>query len=186
MPDEGRHGAAAIPQAKQSAVAELAEKLGRMRSAVLSDYRGLSVAQLETLRASLRSAGVEYLVLKNTLARRAGEQAGFGEFNPQLVGPTAIAISYEDVSAPARLLIEYARVNRRAEMVRGGIAEGQILTPSEVRRLADLPSREVLMAHLLGVLEAPLAQLASLLEAPGRALVGLLEAQAEALGGAVT
>jgi large subunit ribosomal protein L10 len=183
MTDEGRRGAAAIPQAKQRTVAELAEKLGRMRSAVLSDYRGLSVAQLEALRASLRAAGVEYLVLKNTLARRAGEQAGFGELNPQLAGPTAIAISYEDISAPARLLIEYARANRRAEMVRGGIAEGQVLTLSQVRRLAELPAREVVIAQLLGVLEAPMAQLAGLLEAPGRDLVGLLDAQAEALGG---
>ncbi|MGA7173354.1 MAG: 50S ribosomal protein L10 [Candidatus Dormiibacterota bacterium] len=180
MSDEGQHGAAVIPEAKQQQVAELAEKLGRMRSAVLSDYRGLSVAQLEELRASLRGAGIDYLVLKNTLARRAGEQAGLSELNPQLVGPTAIAISYEDISAPARLLIEYAKANRRTEMVRGGIAEGHVLSPAEVRQLAELPSREVLIAQLLGVLEAPASQLVGLLDAPGRDLVGLLDAQAQA------
>lgn len=184
MAEASRHGAAVIPEAKLRQVAELADKLGRMRSAVLSDYRGLSVAQLEELRGSLREAGIDYLVLKNTLARRAGEQAGLGEFTPQLTGPTAIAISYQDVSAPARLLIDYARANRRTEMVRGGIAEGQVLTPAEVRQLADLPSREVLIAQLLAVLEAPLAQLAGLLEAPGRDLLGLLDAQAEALAAA--
>ncbi|HVC23131.1 MAG TPA: 50S ribosomal protein L10 [Candidatus Dormibacteraeota bacterium] len=184
MSEEGKHGAAVIPEAKQKQVADLKEKLGRMRSAVLSDYRGLTVAQSEELRASLRAAGVDYLVLKNTLARRAGEEAGLGELTPQLVGPTAIAISYEDISAPARLLIEYARANRRTDMVRGGIAEGQVLSPSEVRQLADLPSREVLIAQLLGVLEAPVSQLAGLLEAPTRDLVGLLDAQAQALGGA--
>ncbi|HUY09893.1 MAG TPA: 50S ribosomal protein L10 [Candidatus Dormibacteraeota bacterium] len=184
MTDEGQHGAAVIPEAKQHQVAELAEKLGRMRSAVLSDYRGLSVAQLEELRASLRGAGIDYLVLKNTLARRAGEQAGLSELNPQLVGPTAIAISYEDVSAPARLLIEYARANRRLEMVRGGIAEGRVLSPAEVRQLADLPSRDVLIAQLIGVLEASASQLVGLLDAPGRDLVGLLDAQAQAGGGA--
>jgi large subunit ribosomal protein L10 len=183
MTEESRHGAAVIPEAKQRQVAELAEKLGRMRSAVLSDYRGLSVAQLEELRASLREAGVDYLVLKNTLARRAGEQAGLAEFNDQLVGPTAIAISYEDISAPARVLIDYARANRRTDMVRGGIAEGQVLSPGEVRQLADLPSREVLIAQLLGVLEAPISQLAGLLDAPGRDLLGLLDAQEQALGG---
>jgi large subunit ribosomal protein L10 len=181
--EESRHGAAAIPESKQRQVAELAEKLGRMRSAVLSDYRGLSVAQLEELRASLREAGVDYLVLKNTLARRAGEQAGLTELNPQLVGPTAIAISYEDISAPARVLIDYARANRRTDMVRGGIAEGQVLNASEVRQLADLPPREVLIAQLLGVLEAPISQLAGLLDAPGRDLLGLLDAQEQALGG---
>lgn len=184
MTEEGRRGAAVIPEAKQHQVAELAEKLGRMRSAVLSDYRGLSVAQLEELRASLREAGIDYLVLKNTLARRAGEQAGLSEFTPQLVGPAAIAISYEDISAPARLLIDYARANRRLEMVQGGIAEGQVLSPADVRQLADLPSREVLMARLLGVLEAPASQLVGLLDAPSRDLAGLLDAQAQALGGA--
>ncbi|MGC1406088.1 MAG: 50S ribosomal protein L10 [Candidatus Dormiibacterota bacterium] len=183
MTEESHHGAAVIPEAKQRQVAELADKLGRMRSAVLSDYRGLTVAQLEELRASLREAGVDYLVLKNTLARRAGEQAGLTELNPQLVGPIAIAISYEDISAPARVLIDYARANRRTDMVRGGIAEGQVLSPSEVRQLADLPSRAVLIAQLLGVLEAPISQLAGLLEAPGRDLLGLLDAQEQALGG---
>ncbi|HVC40316.1 MAG TPA: 50S ribosomal protein L10 [Candidatus Dormibacteraeota bacterium] len=184
MSDDGHHGAAVIPEAKQQQVAELAEKLGRMRSAVLSDYRGLSVAQLEELRGSLRESGVDYLVLKNTLARRAGEQAGLSALNPHLVGPTAIAISYEDISAPARLLVDYARANRRAEMVRGGIAEGQVLSAAQVRQLAELPSREVLIAQLLAVLEAPVAQLAGLLDAPTRDLMGLLGAQEEALAGA--
>ncbi len=138
------------------------------------------MAQLQELRASLRTAGVDYLVLKNTLARRAGEQAGVSELNLQLTGPTAIAISYEDISAPARLLIEYARANRRTDMVRGGIAEGQLLNAAEVRQLADLPPREVLIAQLLGVLEAPISQLAGLLDAPSRDLVGLLDAQEQA------
>ena len=175
------HGAARIPEEKQRNVADLAEKLGRMSSAVLSDYRGLTVEQLETLRAALRGAGIDYVVVKNTLARRASEQAGLAELQGQLVGPTALAIGYDDLSAPARLLIEYARANRRPDMVRGGIAEGRALNAAEVRQLAELPSREVLMAQLLGVLEAPMAQLAGLLEAPVRDLVGLLEAkQAEA------
>jgi large subunit ribosomal protein L10 len=184
MTDQGRHGAAAIPEAKQRVVAELAEKLGRMRSAVLSDYRGLSVAQLEALRASLREVGVEYVVLKNTLARRAGAEAGLSELTSQFVGPTAIAISYLDISAPARLLTEYAKANRRTDMVRGGIAEGRVLGPAEVRQLADLPPRDVLIAQLLSVLEAPTAQLAGLFDAPVRDLLGLLDAQAESVGGA--
>ncbi len=172
-----KHGAARIPEGKQRDVAELKEMLGRMRSAVLTDYRGLSVEQLESLRASLRREGIDYVVVKNTLARRASEEAGIAALSPQLVGPTALAISYDDLSAPARVLMEYARSNRRLEMVRGGIAEGTILSPAEVRQLADLPSRDVLMAQLLGVLEAPMSQLVGLLEAPVRDLVGLLEAK---------
>jgi large subunit ribosomal protein L10 len=171
------HGAARIPAQKEHAVADLAERLGRMRSAVLTDYRGLTVDQLESLRSSLRGAGVDYLVVKNTLARRASEQAGLAELKGQLVGPTAIAIGYDDLSAPARLLMEYARTNRRLEMVRGGVAEGRALSAAEVRQLAELPSREVLMAQLLGVLEAPMAQLVGLLEAPVQAVIGLLDAK---------
>ena len=175
------HGAARIPEEKQRNVAELAEKLGRMRSAVLSDYRGLTVEQLETLRGALRGAGIDYVVVKNTLARRASEQAGLAELQGQLVGPTALAIGYDDPSGGAQVLIEYARANRRPDMVKGGIAEGRALTAAEVRQLAELPSRDVLMAQLLGVLEAPMAQLVGLLEAPVRDLVGLLDAkQAEA------
>ncbi|MHB1500295.1 MAG: 50S ribosomal protein L10 [Candidatus Dormibacteria bacterium] len=172
-----KHGAARIPEAKQQNVAALAEKLGRMKSAVLTDYRGLSVSQLESLRGALRQQGIDYVVLKNTLARRASEQAGISELSAHLVGPTALAISYDDLSAPARVLMEYARLNRRLEMVRGGVAEGTVLTVAEVRQLADLPSREVLMAQLLAVLEAPVSQLVGLLEAPVRDLVGLLEAK---------
>ena len=172
-----KHGAARIPEAKQENVAELAEKLGRMKSAVLTDYRGLTVAQLESLRQALRQEGIDYVVVKNTLARRASDQAGLSELNPHLVGPTAIAISYQDLSAPARILMEYARTNRRQEMVRGGIAEGNVLSPAEVRQLAELPSREVLMSQLLAVLEAPMSQLVGLLEAPVRDLVGLLDAK---------
>ncbi|HVD03962.1 MAG TPA: 50S ribosomal protein L10 [Candidatus Dormibacteraeota bacterium] len=172
-----KHGAARIPEGKQRDVAELAEKLGRMRSAVLTDYRGLTVEQLESLRGSLRVEGIDYVVVKNTLARRASEEAGIPALSPQLIGPTALAISYDDLSAPARVLMEYARTNRRLEMVRGGIAEGSVLSSAEVRQLADLPSREVLMAQLLSVLEAPMSQLVGLLEAPVRDLVGLLEAK---------
>ncbi|MGH7640481.1 MAG: 50S ribosomal protein L10 [Candidatus Dormibacteria bacterium] len=175
-----RRGAAVVPQTKQDQVAELAEKLGRMRSAVLSDYRGLSVAELEELRSGFREAAVDFLVLKNTLARRAGEKAGVPQLTDALVGPNAVAIGYDDPALPARLLVAYARANRRPEMVLGGIAEGQLLGPQEVRQLAELPSREVLMAQLLGVVESAVGQLVQLLESPVRDLVGLLEAKAQA------
>lgn len=173
------HGAARIPEEKQQAVAELRERMGRMHSAVLTDHRGLTVAQLEALRSSLRAAGVDYVVAKNTLARRASVEAGIPQLSAALTGPTALAIGYGDLSAPARLLIEYARANRRLEMVRGGIAEGRVLSAEEVRQLAELPSREVLMAQLLGVLEAPVSQLAQLLQTPLQELIGLLAAKEE-------
>ncbi|MGA9776259.1 MAG: 50S ribosomal protein L10 [Candidatus Dormiibacterota bacterium] len=173
------HGAARISEEKQRTVVELSERLARMNSAVLTDHRGLTVAQLEALRASLRAEGVDYVVVKNTLARRASEAAGVPQLSAALAGPTALAIGYGDLSAPARLLMEYARSNRRLEMVRGGIAEGQLLSAEEVRQLAELPPREVLMAQLLGMIEAPVAQLVQLLQAPVQDLVGLLTAKEE-------
>lgn len=173
------HGAARVPEQKERTVAELTARLERMRSVVLSDYRGLTVGQMEALRRSLTEAGVDYVVVKNTLARRASTAAGCDALSPELVGPMALAISYEDLSAPARLLVEYARANRRPEMVRGGMVEGQRLSPEGVRQLAELPSREVLMAQLLAVIEAPMSQLAQLLQTPVQDLVGLLEAKQE-------
>ncbi len=173
------HGAARIPDDKQNAVADLTERLGRMSSAVLTDHRGLSVAELEELRRSLRASSIDYVVVKNTLARRASSGAGIPQLSSSLVGPTALAIGYEDLSAPARILVEYARGHRRLEMVKGGIAEGRVLSAEEVRQLADLPSREVLMSQLLGVIEAPVAQLVQLLQSPVQGLVGLLDAKAE-------
>ncbi len=169
--------------AKKQAVTELAERLGRQRAVVVSDYRGLTVAELQDLRGRLRAVGVEYLVVKNTLARRATELAGVPQLTGQLVGPTALALSYDDVSAPARLLVEYGRAIRRPELIRGGLAEGQPVDASGVRELADLPPREVLMGQLLGMLEAPAEQLLGLLEAPVQALLGLLEARRSDLDG---
>ena len=173
------HGAARIPDDKREAVADLSLRLGRMSNAILTDHRGLTVAELEELRRSLRAGGIDYVVVKNTLARRASDEAGIPQLSSILVGPTALAIGYDDLSAPARILVEYARGHRRAEMVKGGIAEGQVLSPEEVRQLAELPSREVLMSQLLGVIEAPVAQLVQVLQAPLQDLLGLLSAKAE-------
>jgi len=181
-------GAASVPvragEGKQRQVAELAERLTRQRSVVVTDYRGLTVAELQDLRGRLRAAGVEYLVVKNTLARRATALVGLADLTDQLVGPTALALGYDDVSAPARLLAEYVRSTRRPELIRGGLAEGQWVDAAGVRVLADLPPREVLMAQLLGLLEVPAQQVLGLLETPTQALAGLLEARRSGLEGA--
>jgi large subunit ribosomal protein L10 len=147
---------------KVAQVAELTEKLERATSAIVTDYRGLTVKQLEELRARLRSDGIEYHVVKNTLARRAAEEAGVGEFSSVLTGPVGLALGFGDLSAPARILNEYFRVNRRLPIV-AGMVERRVLDADSVRAVADLPSREALLAQLAGTLQSPLSSLAGAL-----------------------
>ncbi len=167
-------------QRKRDSVAELTEKLGRATSAVVTDYRGLTVKQLEELRASLRASGVEYVVVKNTLARRAAEAAGVGAFTSVLTGPVGLAIGYADVSTPARLLNEYFKANKRLPLV-AGLVEGQVLDAKGVTVIADLPSREALLSQLAGTLISPLTTLAASLNSPLSQLAATLDAYRDKL-----
>ena len=157
-------------------VGEIAEKLRTAKVVVLTDYRGLSVAQLGDLRAKLRQADVEYHIVKNTLAKRAADDAGHPDLGPALIGPVAFALGYDDLSAPARLLGEWARSTRLKLDITGGLVEGRFFGAEQVRQLADLPPKEVLLAQLLGTLQTPIAQLVGTIQAPVQTLVGLLEA----------
>jgi large subunit ribosomal protein L10 len=156
----------------------LTEKLREAKAAVLTDYRGLTVSQLQDLRRKLSDGQVEYRVVKNTLARRAVTEAGQdGSLRELFVGPVAVAFGYgEDIGAPVRLVQEFVRATRVEVGVKGGLIDGRVMNPSEVRQIADLPSREVLIAQLLGTLQTPIGQLASAMQAPLRELLGLLEA----------
>jgi large subunit ribosomal protein L10 len=148
---------------KQEAVARLTDQLARATSAVVTDYRGLSVKQLEDLRSRLRHEGIDYVVVKNTLARRAAVAAGVDPFVGVLTGPVGLALGYGDLSAPARLLNDFFRVTRQLPMV-AVLVEGQVLDAAGARTLAELPSREVLLSRLAGTLQAPLTSLAGALE----------------------
>lgn len=148
---------------KVETVEKLTEKLRHAKALVLTDYRGLTVAQLHELRTRLRAGGVEYVVVKNTLARRAAQAAGLPGLPPLLVGPMALAVGYEDEAAPARLVAEYIRANRRLAIT-AGLLEGQPLTDAEVAILAEAPPKDVLIARLLGSMQAPVTQLASVLQ----------------------
>ena len=173
-----------MPRAdKVEQVELLTEKLRSARVAVLTDYRGLTVGQLQDLRGRLRAQDVEYRVVKNTLARRAAVEAGHPDFQDQLKGPVAIAFGGEDIGAPARLLAEFMRQTRLRLDIVGGLVEGRVMGPDQVRQVADLPPREVLLAQLLGTLQSPIAQLVGTIQAPVQQLVGLLEAYREKLEG---
>jgi large subunit ribosomal protein L10 len=175
-------GTRASPR-KHQTVAQLTDKLSRATSAVVTDYRGLTVSQLEELRHQLRSQGVDYVVVKNTLARRAAEAAGVSAFSEVLVGPVGLALGYGDLAVPARVLSEYYRANRRLPSV-AGLVEGQVLDAAAIRVLSELPSREALLSQLAGTLQSPLTQLAGALDSITSTFASTLEAYRDQLAAA--
>jgi len=150
---------ARIIQEKQQIVEEITTKLRESAATVLTDYRGLNVAQVTELRRKLREAGIEFKVLKNTLIRRATANAELTDLDSVLTGPTAVAFGKDDVVAPAKILSEFAKQNE-ALKIKGGVVEGRVVGVDEIKALADLPSREGLLSMLLSVLQAPVRNFA--------------------------
>ncbi|MCF8566020.1 50S ribosomal protein L10 [Alicyclobacillus tolerans] len=148
-----------VREEKEQVVREIADRLTRSKSTIVTDYRGLNVAEVTELRKQLREAGIEYQVLKNTLARRAAAQVELAGLDEYLVGPTAIAFGYEDVVAPAKVLNDFAKKHKALEL-KGGVVEGRIVSAQEIDSLANLPSREGLLSMLLSVLQAPMRNFA--------------------------
>jgi len=160
---------------KAATVADITARLKASSTAVLADYRGMTVGQMRELRSKLRGGGIEMVVVKNTLARRAARAAGYEPLSAELVGPVAMLFAVDDVSAPARILNEFIRANRKM-VIKAGLLEGQVIKAEAVTELADLPSREVLLSRLLGAMQAPLGNLASVLQAPISTLARTLDA----------
>jgi large subunit ribosomal protein L10 len=148
-----------VREEKVAFVAEVADKLGRSRSTIVTDYRGLTVAEITELRKNLRAAGIEYRVMKNTLTRRATAQSNTQVLDVYLEGPTAVAFSYDDAVAPAKVLNDFAGTHKALE-IKGGLVEGKLVDADGVKELASLPSREGLLSMLLSVLQAPVRNLA--------------------------
>jgi large subunit ribosomal protein L10 len=163
---------------KERVVSELVEQLRSTESLIVADYRGLTNAELVELRARLRSSGARLQVVKNTLTRRAAEEAGSEALLALLEGPTAIAFveSDGDPVAVAKALSDTAKETKILGL-RGGILSGRSITGAEVEELAKLPAPEIVKSQLVGVIVAPLTQLAALLAAPLRDLVGLIDAR---------
>lgn len=147
-----------VLQEKQLLVNELTSKLQESSCTVVADYRGLTVAQVTQLRKSLREAGVDFQVLKNSLVRRATAEAQLSDLDEVLTGPTAIAFS-KDVVAPAKILSDFAKKNDKLQ-IKGGVVEGRVVDMNQIKALADLPSREGLLSMLLSVLQAPMRNFA--------------------------
>jgi large subunit ribosomal protein L10 len=154
---------------KVAVVDEVREHFDSSDAAILTEYRGLKVKDLATLRRSLSPSGGEYKIYKNTLVNLAAREAGLGDLEPMLTGPTAIAFVKGDAAAVAKTLREYSRTNPLL-VIKGGVLGEKIIGPSETAALADLPTREVLLAQLAGAIAAPLQQFAGLLQALPRNL----------------
>ncbi|WP_336028215.1 50S ribosomal protein L10 [Geodermatophilus sp. FMUSA9-8] len=151
-------------QAKAVVIDEITQRFQNSSAAVLTEYRGLTVAQLTQLRRSL-GAGSSYAVVKNTLTKRAADSVGHTDLGPLLNGPTAIAFIEGDVVEAAKAIRDFARANPLL-VVKGGVVEGRTVTPAEVTALADVEPREVLLAKLAGAMKGNLTKAAGLFQAP--------------------
>ena len=152
-------------QIKSQVVAEIVEKLQKSSSTIVVDYKGLTVEEVTELRKKMREAGVEYKVYKNTLVRRAAQEVGITEFNDELlVGTNAIAFGYEDPIAPARVIKDFMEAHPKMQL-KMGVVEGEFYNESQIVEFANIPSREVLLAKLLGSLKAPMSNFVYLLDA---------------------
>ena len=167
-----------ILKEKQELVAALTEDLKSATSAVLVDYKGISVADDTKMRRDLRAAGINYRVIKNTLLRLAAQNAGYPELGMVLSGTTALALS-DDAVAPAKLLNRYAEASRGKFTIKAGFVEGKIIDAEGVIELAKLPDRDQLVAMALGGLNAPITSFVSVLNANIRGLAVALNAVAE-------
>jgi large subunit ribosomal protein L10 len=159
---------------KNRQVAEFQEKLKSAKMAVLTEYRGLTVAQMARLRRELRQVAGEYKVIKNTLGVRALKDTTYGVFENLLEGPTGWVFAYDDPVVLSKVLIKFFEEHPKLA-IKAGLLEGELLTQQQVKELAQMPSRPELMAKLLALMQAPAAQLLRLIQEPGARMVRLLE-----------
>ena len=165
-------------QEKTESVATLRERLQPVRTAVITEYRGLTVQQLSDLRKQLKAVQSEYKVVKNRLARLAVKELALDSLATHFKGPTGLVFTAKDPVPMAKALQTFARTNP-ALTIKVGLVEGKVVAPAELKALADLPSKEALRSQLVGALQGPLSQLVSLLAAPQRELVRILEARSK-------
>lgn len=169
-----------VTSAKQAVVAQLKEQLESAKGVVLTSYKGLTVAQDTELRRELREAGVSYHVVKNTMFRIAAKEAGIEGIEEHLEGTTAFAFSTEDAVAPAKVICGFIKKNKLEDAevltVKVGMVEGKVIGVDEVKALAALPSREELIAKLLGSMNAPISNTVNVLQGVIRNAVYVLDA----------
>ena len=163
---------------KAESVEELKKRFAGVQTAVLTEYRGLTVRQLSDLRKQLKGAAAEYKVVKNRLARIAVKGSPLDGLGKHLTGPTGVAYTLKDPVPVAKALQAFVR-NNPALTIKVGLVEGKVLEPAALKSLADLPSKDALRAQLVGALQGPLSQLVTLLTAAQGELVRVLEARSK-------
>lgn len=161
---------------KQELVTEMHESLVKAKAVFLADFRGMTVIQATNLRNELRNASVEYKVFKNTLLDRAAKDTQVEAISPFLAGPTAIAITYDDPVAAAKVLTKFAKDPQGKFVLKAGMLSGKLMDVKQIQALADLPSREVLIAKMLGSMQAPATNFVGVLAALPGSLVRVLDA----------
>ena len=159
---------------KEALVAHLHEKFKEAKAAILTDFTGLNVEQITHLRRTLKESATEYTVVKNTLLRRASQNTDIELLAEYFVGPLAIALAYEDPVASAKILTEFSKEQPVLE-VKAGVITGTVLTPQDIKALASLPSREVLLAKLLSLLKALPTRLVQALNSPVQGFISILD-----------
>jgi large subunit ribosomal protein L10 len=155
---------AKVLESKRVVVDALTDKLQKSTSAVFVDYKGITVAQDTELRNRFREAGVEYAVVKNTLTRLAANKAGYHQFDELLNGTTSMATTHGDPIAPARIVCEFAKKNKNIVKLKGGVVEGTVMTVEQLQGFGELPSKNALVAQVLGTFLAPISSLAFVLD----------------------
>jgi len=160
---------------KQQLVEQIKDNFVKAQSAVVVEYRGLTVAEVTELRAKLRAARVEMRVLKNTLVKRAADEVGLVELDSYFQGPSAWVFSKEDPVSGPKVLLEFAKTHEKL-VVKGGILQNKAIEAKGVKALADLPSREVLLSQVLAALQSPMVGMVNVLQGPIRKFGYALEA----------
>jgi large subunit ribosomal protein L10 len=163
---------------KQEAIDELREKFVRAKAAVITGYSGINVEQITELRSKLRQSKVEYRVVKNTLARKASEGTGLEPLKDHFVGPVGIALGYDDVVAPAKVLFDFSKTQAKLQL-KVGVLDGKLLKQADIKALASLPSLNSLRGKIIGLLQAPASRIVGVLAAPGGQLARVMKAKAD-------
>ena len=155
---------AKVLESKKAIVDQLSDRISAATAVVFVDYKGITVAQDTELRNKFREAGVEYSVVKNTLTRLAANKVGFHEFDEVLNGTTSMATTTDDPIAPARIVSEFAKKNKNVLKIKGGIVEGKVQTVDALNAFGELPSKNALVAQVLGTFLAPISSLAFVID----------------------